>query len=435
MGKDLKRWVFSFPSGNWKEGKAVPGSRPSKGGPGLRLGSRRFQRWKGFGVCFTELGWAELRRLGREKGNGILRQLFLPGGECDFNFCRLPIGANDYAEKWYSHNESPGDYAMRRFSIGRDRKILIPYIKEALKLRPDMILFASPWSPPTWMKTPTRYNGGVFRWEKRNLKAYALYFRKFVEAYRKEGIEIRQVHVQNEPDSNQVFPSCLWKGIHLRDFIRDYLGPEFKRHKVPCDIWLGTLERGEYDHWARVVLEDAKARSFIRGVGYQWSGKGAIQRTHEDWPALSLMQTENECGDGKNTWAYAEYVFGLLHHYLSNGVEAYVYWNPILKPEGESTWGWKQNSLITVNPKTRKVSYNPEYQLMRHFSHFIHPGAVRREVSGPWADRAVAFENPDGETVWVVHNPASGSKTLSLPLAGKKAGFSLKGRSFNTFVF
>lgn len=194
-------------------------------------------------------------------------------------------------------------------------------------------------SPPAWMKRPRVYNSGMLRWEPEILDAYALYLLRFVQAYQAEGLPVHQLHVQNEPNSEQKFPSCVWTGERMRDFIRDYLGPHFREDCVACEIWAGTIERPDYDAWAHTILLDPRARSFVSGVGYQWAGKGAVQRTHQSWPALRLLQTECECGDGTNTWDYAHYVFTLLHHYLSNGANGFVYWNMVLPPGGRSTWG------------------------------------------------------------------------------------------------
>jgi len=37
------------------------------------------------------------------------------------------------------------------------------------------------------------------------------------------------VHVQNEPNSCQNFPSCIWTPEALATFIGKYLGPEFEK--------------------------------------------------------------------------------------------------------------------------------------------------------------------------------------------------------------
>jgi glucosylceramidase len=220
----------------------------------------------------------------------------------------------------------------------------------------------------------------------------------------------------------------------MRDFIRDYLGPHFRAAGLACEIWAGTLERSDYDAWAHTILRDPCARAFVAGVGYQWAGKGAVQRTHQSWPELRLLQTENECGDGENTWAYAHYVFSLLHHYLSNGVNGYVYWNMVLPPGGRSTWGWPQNSLITVDPAQQTVTYNPEFYVMKHITQWVTPGSVRLELAGSWSGNALAFETPAGATVVVCANPFTEPVELVVEAAGGRSQLPLEAQSFNTLL-
>jgi glucosylceramidase len=428
----LQAWVASNPQQTWFE----PGTpAPAKGPADLELDGTRHQPWEGFGGCFNEMGWESLSLLDDSSRQAILRDLFDPKGDCRFNLCRMPIGANDYALNWYSLDETDGDFAMEQFSIEHDRQYLIPYIKAAQAYRPDLQLFASPWSPPTWMKRPRVYNHGTFVWDKRYLDAYALYFVKFVQAYAAEGIAIGQVHPQNEPTADQKFPSCVWRGAQLRDFIRDHMGPAFRDHRVPAEIWLGTINSDDYDEYALTVLSDPLARGFVSGVGYQWAGKGAIQRTAESWPDIKLMQTENECGDGTNTWAYAHYVFGLMRHYITNGVRAYVYWNMVLPPGGVSTWGWRQNAMVTIDPATHAVTRNPEFQVMKHFAHFIEPGAIRLGVKGPLAGNAVAFLNPGWQIVVAVNNPFETPREARIDVNGVRRAFALPAQSVNTLVF
>jgi glucosylceramidase len=424
------RWITTTTQERWIESQATLGT----GTAGLRLTGTRHQTWEGFGGCFNEIGWHALSALDAGPREEIIAELFDPKAGCRFNLCRVPIGANDYALEWYSHNETPGDFAMERFSIARDREYLIPYIKAAQEHRPDLKIFASPWSPPTWFKFPRAYNYGTMIWKPEYLEAYAEYFFKFVLAYHEEGIPLAQVHVQNEPNSDQKFPSCLWTGAQMRDFIRDYLGPLFHNNDVDTEIWAGTIERSDYHGWAETILSDADARWYIRGVGYQWAGKYAVEQTHESWPDLRLMQTENECGDGQNTWDYAHYVFDLVRHYTRHGVIAYVYWNMALTPGGLSTWGWHQNAMITIDPATKAVTYNPEFYVMKHFAHFIEPGALRVGLAGPWAGSSVAFENPDGATIVVVQNTAEEARPFAVEVGGKTVAAELAGRSFNTFT-
>lgn len=434
------RWISTTREKQWeqKEVSPIPAREDT-----LEMTGERHQTVEGFGGCFNELGWIALNKIGEEAKQQILDELFDPENGCKFNFCRMPVGANDYSAQWYSYNEVAEDYEMRHFSIERDRSYLIPYIKEAQKRRPDMKLFASPWSPPTWMKFPRAYNHGTIIWEERILKAYALYFLKFVKAYEVEGIKINQIHVQNEPMSDQKFPSCIWTGEEFREFIANYMGPLFEKEGLDTEIWLGTLNGPEVDHrflhtmyddYANLVLSDPDARKYIKGVSYQWQGKNALQQTYQSWPEMRLMQSESECGDGNNTWEYARYVYYLFRHYFTNGVNSYIYWNMVLEPGGMSTWGWHQNSLITVRPDTKEVVYNPEFYLMKHFSYFVKPGAVRMGTRGHWSGSSVVFENPDGEIVIIVCNGMNKKRTFTFKGNGKEMTVELKPFSFNTLT-
>lgn len=418
-------------------------SAPSGETP-LRIAGAPGPPMLGFGGCFNELGARELLNLPEPARRKILDALFSDAG-CGFTFCRVPIGASDYALDWYSHSEVAEDYEMRHFSIDRDRALLLPYIRAAREICPALALFASPWSPPVWMKVRRRYNGSSLRTEAKVRAAYALYLRRFVEAYAAEGIPIAQLHVQNEPNSDQKFPSCLWTGAEMRDFIRDHLGPRLAG--TPCEIWAGTIERGahlgwqpeafdgdSYQNWAHTILSDPAARAYVKGVGYQWNGKGALAQTRANWPDLPMIQTESECGNGQNTWAYAFYTFDLIWQYLHFGCSAYVSWNMILPTGGESTWGWKQNALISVNPATGEVSFNPEFYVMRHVAGFVRPGARALRIQGAQAALSLLFENPDRSRVFVLANPFAEPIRLDAEIPGLPSRLEFAARSFNTLV-
>ncbi len=423
-------WVSSTSDNCWDVRTAPASSAEAN----LRPTGSTGQTMAGFGGCFNELGWDALRALPAAEVDAVMAALFGPGEGCRFTMARVPVGASDFALGWYSHNEHDGDLAMEHFSIDRDRGCLLPYIKAAMAHRPDLWLFASPWSPPTWMKTRRVFNYGTVRWEPEVLDALALYFLRFVQAYRAEGVDLRQLHVQNEPGADQKFPSCLWTGAELREFIRDRLGPLFEREGVDCEVWLGTLNVEGYDQYVVSVMADPEARRHVAGVGLQWGGKSMIQRTHAAWPDLRIMQTENECGDGRNTWRYAHYVFTLLWHYLTNGAEAYCYWNMVLPLGGVSTWGWPQNSMVCVDAEWRAAVYNPEFHLMKHFSRFVERGAVRLDLTGPWAGNAVAFRNPDGSLVAVGANGLDAPRPLVFEADGRKVAVDAEPLSFNTLV-
>lgn len=438
-------WHYSNEKAQWQKKDCLPSNAIAS----LELDGRSYQRMEGFGACFNELGYRALSHLSRADRDALLAALYSPK-QANFNLCRLPIGANDYAESWYSLDETAGDYALSHFSIERDKHCLIPYIKEAQTYQPEMKLFASPWSPPTWMKSPPVYNWGKLIWTPENLGAYARYFARFVRAYAAEGVKIDQVHVQNEPVANQKFPSCMWTGEELRDFIRDYIGPVLRKECPGTELWLGTINAPgcdynrlifdkwateDYDYFANIVLSDEMTLQYITGVSYQWGGKIAIQRTFESWwPRIRLMQSENECGFGDNTWDYALYVWTMMKHYIGNGAESYLYWNPVLEPIGRSTWGDPQNAMVTVDPVNKRFTLNPDFYVMKSVSSIVQRGAVRLGMRGTWAADTLAFQNPDGSIALSVFNPFHEVRPITLLCKGETLFFPLEPRSVNSIL-
>lgn len=171
------------------------------------------QHVTGFGGTFNEIAGMRFK-VSQEERDKVMASLFVEEG-VRFSLGRTPVACSDYSFGYYSYNDVKDDYTMRNFSIDRDRFILIPYIKEALKLRPDLKMWASPWTPPAWMKVNEHYSqkssgiegtdighnrldparnvlGNVtgFKMQQGYLQAYALYFSKYVQAYKKNGITI-----------------------------------------------------------------------------------------------------------------------------------------------------------------------------------------------------------------------------------------------------
>ena len=420
----------------WSKAEIKEGLNPSK----LKtVNSYREVIWKGFGGCFNELGKEVMDSLAIEKQEEIYNNLFsLNSGGLGLKYLRIPIGASDYAVDWYSLNETPGDYEMTHFTLERDKKRLIPYIKEALSRNQDIIFFASPWSPPTWMKNPQVYNYGRLIWTEANLRAYALYLARFIQEYKNEGIIIHQLHVQNEVTSDQKFPSCLWSAEQLKEFVSKYLGPLFEQFHINTQIWLGTINAtgwnecpgsNRYNLYANPVLDDSETYSYIHGVSYQWEGKNALQVTVDSYPELEYIQSENECGDGNNTWEYAKYVFELMRHYISNGTCGYIYWNMILRNGGESTWGWKQNSMITIDNKGN-VHYEYEFYVMKHVSRYVDTDAKVLRLEGHFSGTSIGFMNPNKSIVLIIQNPFSYEKSIAF----EGQSFTLKADSINTIL-
>jgi len=275
-----------------------------------------------------------------------------------------------------------------------------------------------------------REGTNMFIQESAYLKAYALYFSRFIDSYKTQGIPVSAIMPQNEFNSCQIFPSCTWTSAGLANFVGQYLGPEMEKQKV--EIMFGTMERPT-EALVDTILNDALAGKYIKGVGFQWAGKKAIVGIHKRYPNLKLYQSEQECGDGKNDWKYCKYAWTLMKHYLNNGANAYMYWNLSLLKGGVSRWGWKQNSLITVDSAQKSFRYNHEYYLMKHVSHFVKPGARLLQLKGKFTN-LLAFKNPDESIVIVFQNEMDHAEPLTIKIGNRSVIATTQGNSFNTIL-
>ena len=303
------------------------------------------QTIEGFGSCFNEKGWESLSKLNPADRDSIFKELYTPAGG-NFTIGRMPLGANDFSLDWYSYDETDKDFEMKDFSVSHDEQTLIPFIQAALAYNPNLKLWASPWCPPSWMKVNKHYacsasivwtrrmkspqnkpaeekiNANPLRFrmhpvennlsedkqikegtdgfiqDEAYLKAYALYFGKFIDAYKEHGINISMVMPQNEPNSAQPYPSCCWTYKGLSNFIK-YLGPEMNKRNV--EIYAGTVERPN-PALVDTLLTDSVCSTYIKGCGFQWAGKDALPAIRNKYPHLSYYQTEQECGNGLNNW-------------------------------------------------------------------------------------------------------------------------------------
>jgi glucosylceramidase len=397
------------------------------------------QRIDGWGGCFNERGWKAMEVLTQTDRDTVMNALFNKDTGLKLDYCRTPIGASDYAIDLYSLNETAGDTAMNNFSIDRDKQRLIPYIKSAQAIRPDLKFWAVPWSPPSWMKTNNSLVGGYIKDDDTTLDALALYFSKYVEAYQAEGINIGMVMPQNEPNIQSNYTSCGWTGSQMAKFVGYHLGPKFASRGLTTKIYQGTFnesDRGGYSYWIEPSMTDPNVRQYVSGAGCQWSADVTMTETHFNRPELPLMQTETECGStNTNDWSFAEYQFQLAKKWFTAGAGSNIIWNMVLDETGLSTGGWAQCSPIVVNSKSKQVTYTPFYHLYRHFSNYVKTGAhVLPIYSSSWGDK-LAFVNPDGEVVVVVANTSASSYAVTLSIDGSRSiPIMLPAHSFNTFT-
>jgi len=404
------------------------------------------QRWDGFGGTFNEAGWDALSVLSAADQALAINLLFHATDGANFAYGRLPIGASDYAMKRYTLAETAGDTTMASFTIAQDKKLLIPFIKAALGVKPDIHLWASPWTPPAWMKDNNSTDAGNMKDDDTTLKAFALYLEKFVQAYAAEGLKIEAVHPQNEPGYTNPYPSCAWSSALFIKFIRDYLGPLFAQDKVPAEIWCGTMSNQTDGTIATNLASDAKAMSYVKGFGLQWNTMGSVSALKSK--NVPIMQTEHRCGNyngftsphatstydpnkPQNDFAYGVESWGNIKDWIDSGVNSYSAWNMVLDTLGtnlNASKPWHQNALLTVDRTAKKLTATPAYYVFRHLSAFVAPKAT---VIGTSGGEALGFKNPDGKIVLVIYNSGAAKKT-TVSLGGTKFEFDMPANGWAT---
>lgn len=397
-----------------------------------------YQRWDGFGGTFNEMGWDALSVLPASEVTNALTLLFDPSKGANFVYGRLPLGASDYSTSWYTLDEtSSADYSMNAFSIARDEQKLIPFVKAALQIRPNISLWASPWVVPSWMMD----GSSNMKSDSQTLTAHALYMAKFVEEYAKKGLTITAIHPQNEPGYARVH----WTQANLITFIKTYLGPTFAQRNLTAEIWCGTMSKDPDDtNIALAAAKDVDAMKYIKGFGVQWNPLAAVPTLAAKAP---VMQTEHRCGNynftteywnssqynstkAQNDHAYGEESWQLIRDWMVAGVNSYSAWNMVLDTAGKSLDGWPQNALLVVDRSARKLIQTPTYHVFRQFSQFILPGAKRIAITSSntavkglstqtWNGlNAVAFKNMDGSIVTQIYNKGASAITLTVKVGG-----------------
>jgi glucosylceramidase len=397
------------------------------------------QTWEGFGGSFNEMGWNYLNTKALQ--DEAIQLCFGKDG-CRFSWGRIPIGASDYAIDRYTCNETAGDFEMTKFSIERDKEKLIPYIKAAQAVKPDLKFWASPWTPPTWMKNPpfqpratSNFDGGKMKDDDPTFKAYALYLVKFIQAYEGQGIKVEVVSPQNEPNYEQNYPSCRWSASQFTKFL-PYLDSALKSANLKTDIMLGTMSNPQGDlQIIQSVAGNPETKKLVKVIGVQWGVADQLTRPNNAVAnaGLPIWISEHRCGNypnqqrtnwnlAPNNHAYAKDSWGYMRSAIKGGVTSYSAWNLVLDKVGhgnDTDRLWAQNALLVVDEG--KLIKTPCYYVFRHLAQYVDPGAKVITVDNR---DVLAFKNPDGSTVAVVY-AATGKDDYTLSMAGKKIAFAM----------
>jgi O-glycosyl hydrolase len=440
---DLKNRLTEGPRLNFGAGRTPAGTIIA-----LNTG-KTFQTILGLGSSLEHSTCSNLFRLPPRERERVIGRLVDPIQGIGMNLIRVCIGTSDFAgEPWYSYDDLPRggtDPTLKQFSIVRDRTCVLPMLKIARRKNPGLLFFASPWSPPGWMKTTGTMIGGELlpQW----YPAYAEYFVRFIQAYEAEGIPIYAVTIQNEPgvdrakekDPKWFYPSCHWTGAQERDFIRDHLGPAFRRHRLNTKIWC-------YDHnynvepkddsaglgHPRTILRDAAAAAFVDGVAFHhYVGQpGGMTRFHGEFPEKPIHFTEGS--------VFSIYGAHDVIERLRNWACSYNAWVTMLDDQGRPNNGPfpATSAILKLHSDTLQVEELFEFYSYAHFMKFVPRGAVRIDSTAGNQDfNNIAFRNPDRSITLVVVNTTKAANPLSVTWEGRWFSTEIEARSIATFVW
>jgi glucosylceramidase len=410
--------------------------------------TKTYQEFLGVGGALTDASAETFAKLPKDKQQEFLKAYFDKENGIGYTLARTNIHSCDFSSDSYTY-VTEGDKELKSFNIDHDRKYRIPFIKEAMNAAGGKLtLFASPWSPPAWMKSNNDIlHGGKLKPEFD--QSWANYYTKFIKAYEKEGIPIWGITIQNEPMATQRWESCIYTAEEERDFLKNFLGPTMKNQGLSDKkIIVWDHNRDLISQRAETYFDDPEASKYAWGIGFHWyeDWSGGQQMfdnvalVNKSYPDKNILFTEGCNGPFNmqqiNDWKWGERYGSSMIHDFNSGAVGWTDWNVLLDETGGPNH--VQNfcyAPMHADTKTGKLIYTNSYYYIGHFSKFIKPGA-KRIISSPTRSQLLttAFKNQDGTVVVVVMNSSSIKTPFFLWINGKAAETMALPHSINTYV-
>ena len=410
---------------------------------------KTFQTFLGIGGAITDASAEVFAKLPKEKQQELLNSYYSKDKGIGYSLIRTTIHSSDFSSGSYTY-VTEGDKELKSFSIDHDKQYKIPLIKKAMEAaQGEVKLYASPWSPPAFMKDNNNMlQGGKLLPE--FYQSWANYYVKFINGYQKEGIPVWGLTLQNEPMAKQKWESCIYTAEEERDFLKNYLGPTLKK------AGLGDKKITVWDHnrdlmtqRATTILDDPEANKYVWGIGFHWyeSWSGGEQMydnvgdVHEMYPNKNLLFTEGcvEKFDAAKyqLWKNGERYGKSMINDFNNGTVGWTDWNILLDENGGPNHvGNFCFSPIHGNVKTGELIYTPSYYFIGHFSKFIGKNAKRvSSVSSRSQLLTTSFLNNDGKVVTVVMNQSSKKIIYNLCIGTNTAEITILPHAIQTLVY
>lgn len=410
--------------------------------------SKTYQTMLGIGGALTDAAAETFAKLPGEKQSALLQAYYDPDKGIGYTLGRTNINSCDFSSSSYTYvNE--GDSDLKSFSIGHDLQYKIPLIKKAISAAGGKLtLFASPWSPPAFMKDNNNMlHGGKLRPE--FFQPWALYYTKFIKSYEKEGIPVWGITIQNEPMATQTWESCIYSAEDERDFLKNYLGPTMQKEGLSGrKIVVWDHNRDLIAQRAEAIFGDPEAARFAWGMGFHWYedwsggqqmyGNTALVQTA--YPDKNLLFTEGCRGpfDASRyyAWDLGESYGRSMINDFNNGTVGWTDWNILLDENGGPNHvGNFCFAPVHADTKTGQIIYTNSYYYIGHFSKFVRPGA-KRILCSPSRSQllATAFINPDGKVAVIVMNQGDKKIAYNLCFGLKSAAVEILPHSIQTLV-
>lgn len=391
----------------------------------------RFQQIRGFGGALTQSAAWNFARM-----PAALRRQFLQacyGAEgLRYGWGRVPIGSCDFSAGNYSYCDTPGDTELADFSVGCDEEFTLPFLHAVNEYcgRP-LTLLASPWSPPAWMKSNGQMCGGG-ELLPQYYDVWAAYVVRFLKAYRRRGVPVAFITVQNEPKAVQKWESCVYSAGQEAAMAARYLAPALR------EAGLGDVGIVVWDHnkervftRAREMFADPRVRGAVAGIGFHWySGDhfDNLRLCRAAFPEKELIFTEGcvELGveegvsPAESPWGFGErYGHDMIGNFNA-GMNTFLDWNVLL--DGQGGPNHVQNycgAPAIYDADAGRLLFQPSYCFIGHFSRYV-PAGSQCAAHSLYTSRleAAVFVTPAEECVAVVMNP----QEKTLPLCLKDAG-------------
>ncbi len=412
--------------------------------------NKEFQEFVGIGAALTDAAAETFYKLSEKNQELFLAAYFDQEKGIGYSLARTIIHSCDFSTESYTYVEE-GDTDLKTFSIAHDRKYRIPFTKRALKAAGgNLTMYASPWSPPAFMKTNnSMLKGGKLK--KEFYQPWANYYSKFIKAYEKEGIPIWGLSIQNEPMAVQRWESCIYTAEEERDFLKYFLGPTLEKDG------LGEKKIIVWDHnrdllfqRASTILNDPAAAKYVWGTGFHWYEDWKdgtpmfknVASVYEAYPDKKLIFTEG-CNEGYDLERLENEDPRLAERYgkamindFNNGTVAWTDWNILLdETGGPNHVGNFCFSPVHGNTKTNVLTFTNIFYYIGHFSKFIRPGAKRiSSVSSSNSILATAFKNEDNTIAIIAMNTTDTPLAYTVTIALKTAKLKLAAHSIQTIV-